>query len=76
VWQWVKHGARLEDGRRVTPDLVHETVEQEFERQVTAAGVDDWSERRFTLASKLLEDLMTSDELADFLTVAAYDYID
>ena len=23
VWQWIRHGARLEDGRQVTVELFH-----------------------------------------------------
>jgi malate synthase len=76
VWQWVKHGATLDDGRRITEDLVRATVSDELERQVAAAGVADWRDRRFTLAARILEDLMTSDELAEFLTLAAYDHLD
>jgi malate synthase len=76
VWQWVKHGASLADGRVVSADLVAMTVREELERQIVAAGVEDCADRRFTLAARLLEDMMTGETLEDFLTVAAYDHLE
>ena len=32
VWQWVRHGAELDDGRKVTPELVRELEDSELEK--------------------------------------------
>jgi malate synthase len=69
VWQWVKHGAKLNDGRTVTPDLVRRIVAQEMEHKWKGGG-------RFELAARLFEDMMTRPDFPDFLTLVAYDHID
>src|SRR4029077_17138466 len=44
VWQWIRHGAQLDDGRVVTPDLVRELATEELERIRTEIGDDAWFE--------------------------------
>jgi malate synthase len=61
VWQWVKHGAKLDDGRVVTADLVLKlTDEQAKPGQATT----------------LFKQMMTSADFDEFLTLGAYNYID
>ena len=61
VWQWVKHGAKLDDGRTVTADLVTKlTDEQAKPGQATT----------------LFKQMMTSGDFQEFLTLGAYEYID
>jgi malate synthase len=66
VWQWVEFRAKLEDGRQLTGKLVQEMIAE----QVSKAG------RKRGLAADLLEQLMTGAEFPDFLTLAAYNYLD
>src|SRR6266853_642327 len=40
VWQWIRHGATLQDGRRVTPELFQEIVNDEMKRIAGAVGPD------------------------------------
>jgi malate synthase len=68
VWQWSHYGAKLTDGRTVTPDLVRATI-QDIVGPKLAAG-------KFELAAKLFGDMSTSDEFVEFLTIPAYEYID
>jgi malate synthase len=62
VWQWVRHGARLSDGRIVTEQLVREIIAQEFPTQSRGAELF----RRISLAP----------ELPEFLTGVAYEYLE
>ncbi len=62
VWQWVRHGARLADGRVVTEELV---------RQVMAAAFPTAS-----LAAELFGKLMTGVEFPEFLTLVAYEHLE
>src|SRR5205085_11187018 len=39
LWQWVHHGAKLQDGRPVTVDLVEQTIDAEL--AAMRATVDD-----------------------------------
>lgn len=74
VWQWVRHGAKLDDGREVTSDLVKSTTEEVMAQIKTELG-EAFSNSRFTLAAELFLDMMTGDDFPEFLTLAAYRHI-
>ena len=44
VWQWIRHGATLDDGRAITPELVRELETSELERIREEIGDDEWFE--------------------------------
>ena len=67
IWQWVRHGAKFEDGRAVTADLVRELVQ---DQKGKLRG------EHLQLAAELFERMMTSAECPEFLTSAAYEYLD
>src|SRR5690242_3352906 len=69
VWQWVRHGARMEDGRKVTADVVRTTIAEQLGKFRRRAG-DHYSE-----AAKLFEDMMTRPDFPEFLTLPAYDFL-
>ena len=75
VWQWVRHGASLTDGRTVTPGLVRSAEEDELERIRGEIGDDDWfySEGRPAESRGLFERVALSDEFVPFLTIPAYE---
>ena len=75
VWQWLRHGARLADGRPIDPGLVRATLADELAKRRSELGNERWAESRFELAARIFEDLLTNPELADFLTLAAYDHL-
>ena len=75
VWQWLSHGARLDDGRPVDVFLVKRVLVEELARIRQDVGETSWQEGRFVLASSLFEFLVLSSELADFLTLAAYEHL-
>ncbi len=67
VWQWVKHGARLSDGRPVTREMVRQTIAEQKNKLKGGRMAD---------AAEIFERMMTSAEFTEFLTLVAYDYID
>jgi malate synthase len=75
VWQWLHHGARLEDGRVVDSALVRAALAEELARFRAGMAPEAWSASRFELAAELFEELTTKHELEDFLTLAAYAHI-
>jgi malate synthase len=75
VWQWLHHGAKLNDGRTVTLDLVRQTIPSVLEQLRTQMGAARYDAGKFALASQLFEQMMVSDQLGDFLTLAAYKYL-
>lgn len=71
VWQWQQHGASLEDGRTVTPELVREIADQELVRLIGSAPAG----HRFELAGKLFLEMMVASDSPEFLTSVAYDHL-
>lgn len=75
VWQWLHHGAELNDGRKVTLELVRSTIASVLEQLRSQLGPERYDVGKFPLASKLFEEMAVSDQLGDFLTLAAYKYL-
>jgi malate synthase len=75
VWQWLHHGARLNDGRKITPELIRETIASELEHIRSVVGERRFENGKFSLAAQIFEQMMTSSELQEFLTLAAYSHI-
>ncbi|MGA9471926.1 MAG: malate synthase A [Terriglobales bacterium] len=73
VWQWVRHGARMTDGKTVTADLVRQIVR---ERVAELQSKDTSRDGRLQQAAQVLEGLMTAKEFPEFLTLASYDLLD
>jgi malate synthase len=76
VWQWLRHSARLTDGRAVTPEVVRQVSADELERLRKTLGGERFDGGRFSLAARLFDQLMTGTEFAEFLTLIAYDHLD
>jgi malate synthase len=62
VWQWVRNGSKLHDGRTVTAAMVREITDE-----VAPAG---------SKAAKLFLQMMTASDFPEFLTLSAYENID
>lgn len=68
VWQWLHHGAKLNDGRQVTAGMVKEIVAEMLQRP-------GWDGGKFPQAAELFEKLALSDDLKEFLTLEAYRFL-
>jgi malate synthase len=78
VWQWVHHGAKLDDGREITADLVREMETEELEKIREEIGDDEWfqKEGRPDLSRELFETVALADDFAEFLTLPAYEKLE
>jgi malate synthase len=76
VWQWVRHGARLNDGRMVDAGMVRRTIPQQLEKIRGLVGPARFDAGHFGRAAKLFEDMSISEDFPDFLTVPAYGLLD
>ncbi|HYC89073.1 MAG TPA: malate synthase A [Thermoanaerobaculia bacterium] len=64
LWQWIHHGARLDDGR---------TVDAELYRAIRDEELASIGERpNLETAARIFDELILANELADFLTIPAY----
>ena len=67
VWQWIRHGAKLSDGRPITREMVRNVISEQKNKLKGS---------RMSEAAEIFERMMTSPDFAEFLTLVAYDYID
>jgi malate synthase len=76
IWQWIHHQARLQDGRTVTRELVREILDEETAQIREAVGDEVWQAGRPTETREIFERVALSEELLEFLTLVAYEYLD
>ncbi|MFQ5556644.1 MAG: malate synthase A, partial [Acidimicrobiales bacterium] len=72
LWQWIRHGARLEDGRVITPDLVRRILAEETGRLRADIGEVGWRSGRYDEACRLFEQVSLAPDFCTFLTHPAY----
>ncbi|MFT4414848.1 malate synthase A [Fredinandcohnia humi] len=74
LWQWIRHPKGvLEDGRKVTLELVQQIKEEELEKIKLEVGREAYEAGRFEEAISLFEELVTKDEFVEFLTLPGYE---
>jgi len=76
VWQWLTHGAKLADGRRVTAELVRHAMQDELGQLRERLGSTRFDSGKFALASTLFDQMMTGADFPEFLTIVGYDHLD
>lgn len=77
VWQWIKHDKGvLDDGRSITVELFRTLLDDEMNKLKHELGADRFNAGRFTQAAQLFDQFSTSDELAEFLTLPAYELLE
>lgn len=75
IWQWIQHGKSLSNGKLVTKQLFRDMLVEELANVKQEVGSDRFTHGKFTQAAVLLEDITTSDELVDFLTLPGYEML-
>ncbi len=68
LWQWIRHGAVMSDGRRVTAELVRSLMRDELQVLAARAGAS-----QSEAAARLFEGLILSNEFEEFLTKVTYE---
>jgi malate synthase len=76
IWQWVRHGVKLEDGRTVTRELVREVLDQETAKIRDSVGDKTWQDGRPAETREIFERVALAPDLIEFLTIPAYEYLD
>jgi malate synthase len=72
VWQWLHNDVRLADGPQVTRELVERIIAEEMQAIRQSVGVS-FDTGRYRDAESLFREMALADELADFLTLPAYE---
>ena len=78
VWQWLHNDIELRDaegggGPKVTRELVERVIDEEVTAIRDRLGDEAFGSGRWDDARALFTDLALADELADFLTIPAYE---
>lgn len=73
VWQWIRHPKGiLEDGRKVTMELMLQVLEEELAKIKEAVGEQAYEGGRYAEATELFKTLIEQDEFVEFLTLPGY----
>jgi malate synthase len=76
LWQWIRHGATLDDGPTVTRDLVREVLDEETSRIRDEVGEETWAAGRPDDTREIFERVSLGEDFPEFLTLIAYDKVD
>jgi malate synthase len=72
VWQWIRSSKGvLEDGRKVTADMVRAMIPEELAKVKETVGQGQTYDR----AAQIFEEMSTSESFAEFLTLPLYEEI-
>jgi len=71
VWQWMRHGAKLQDNRVITPAMVCGMIHQHVEKLSSRIP-----EPQLFTAARLFDEMVNVAEFPEFLTLRAYAHID
>jgi malate synthase len=69
LWQWIRHGARMESGTLVTKDWCRAALREESARLIAEGG----DAERIKSAGELLDALFSAEIFPEFLTLTAYE---
>jgi malate synthase len=74
VWQWIRTPKGvLDDGRKVTAEMVRDMIPEELAKVKEVAG--NGASPTYARAAEIFEEMSTSEEFAEFLTLPLYEEI-
>lgn len=76
LWLWLKKQVKTDKGTEITKELYQKYIPEELEKIKNYVGLKRFEEGKFELATSLFSTLIMKEELDDFLTLEAYNYID
>lgn len=72
VWQWIHHGARLDDGRLIDLELYEKLLGEILVKIEGEVGAERFRSGKFPLAIEIFTRLTQQDTFEEFLTLPAY----
>jgi malate synthase len=72
IWQWIRYGAKLDDGRTITAEMHDEILDGILEETWKSMGPESYAASKFLRAGELLRQL-SGGEFREFLTTTAYE---
>ena len=75
IWQWIRHGAKLQDGRLIDRALCHGMIAEELQKLRKSAGEEAYAKGRFEDAAQIFRDMIGAPKFVEFLTLPAYEKV-
>jgi malate synthase len=75
IWQWLHCGARLADGRPVTPEHYDMLLGETIARIQAEVGPERYSNGHFRVAAHLFTEMVKAPVIDEFLTLPAYELL-
>jgi malate synthase len=73
LWQWIRNGTKLIDGRTMSLEIFRTIMEEELERIKRQIGGESVLPRQFALARELFSRMVSAKDFPEFLTLPAYE---
>lgn len=75
LWQWIRHGARTDDGRLVSEGRFDRLLTDELDRIHREVGPLRLAGGVFPTAARLFAEMIKQDSFDEFLTLPAYEHL-
>lgn len=75
LWQWLHHGAKLDDGRLIDAPLLAKLSTEEMHKIQETVGHETFAATPYTQAETLLMKLTLDTNYSEFLTLPAYEVL-
>ncbi len=75
IWQWLRHGSKTTDGKTITKEYFGVLMKEELKKIKNTIGDDQFTKGKFSEASDIFNNMSTSTEFEEFLTLPAYKLI-
>ena len=75
LWQWIHHNCYTVNGTNINIELYEQLKLEELEKIQQLVGEENFKNGCFKEAVQIFDRLVKSDQLEDFLTLNAYDYL-
>ncbi len=72
VWQWLRHGAKLDSGQAITEGMVRDLVSEEMAKLRDALGAERFDGGHFADATEVFLEVAIPPGYVEFLTLPAY----
>ncbi len=76
LWQWLRFGAKLDDGRPITAELYRRLLQEELAVIRAEYGSERYDSGHFPTAAELFLKLSLSPQFDEFLSLPAYELLD
>ena len=75
IWQWINHQATTDQGQIITLEYVRSLIPSELEKIKSYVGEQAYENGKFKEAIQLFEELISTKDYTEFLTLPAYELI-